>query len=175
MLYREALLELGLIAASYVGELSRRQRARLGEEILGLYALYERHGAGELLAAMGLATTQGAYGVAYLQALLAPPDRRRGADATTRATDLPPSLLALADLPPQAEVDRALSASYESYVWIPDRADAGMLLWRRWARCGHDRRQPGQRSARCAWVRCSSTWGSTRRLPSCRAGSIAPR
>ena len=44
MLYREALLELGPIAASYVGELSRRQRARLGEEILGLYALYERHG-----------------------------------------------------------------------------------------------------------------------------------
>ena len=25
-------------------------------------------------------------------------------------------------VPPQAEVDRALS-SYESYVWIPDRAD----------------------------------------------------
>ncbi|MGE3272490.1 MAG: hypothetical protein AB7P40_27340 [Chloroflexota bacterium] len=27
--------------------------------------------------------------------------------------------MAVADLPPQAEVDRALS-SYESYVWIPD-------------------------------------------------------
>ena len=31
MLYREALLELGPVAASYVGELSRRQRARLGD------------------------------------------------------------------------------------------------------------------------------------------------
>ena len=77
MLYREALLELGPIAASYVGELSRQQRARLSEEILGLYALYERHGASELLAAMALATTQGAYGAAYLQALIAPPDPAR--------------------------------------------------------------------------------------------------
>jgi hypothetical protein len=40
------------------------------------------------------------------------------------AADLRPSLLALADLPPQAEVDRALS-TYESYVWIPDRVDGG--------------------------------------------------
>ena len=123
MLYREALLELGPIAAGYVGELSRRQRARLSEEILGLYALYERHGAGELLAAMALATTQGAYGVAYLQALIAPPDPAREVIAPLAApTGLQPSLLALADLPPQAEVDRALS-SYESYVWIPDRVD----------------------------------------------------
>jgi len=123
MLYREALLELGPIAAGYVGELSRRQRARLGEEILGLYALYERHGAGELLAAMALATTQGAYGVAYLQALIAPPDPAREVITPLASpTGLRPSLLALADLPPQAEVDRALS-SYESYVWIPDRVD----------------------------------------------------
>ena len=77
------------------------QRARLGEEILGLYALYERQGAGELLAAMALATTQGAYGVAYLQALLAPPDPAAAVQTPPpRATDLPPSLLALADLPP---------------------------------------------------------------------------
>ena len=124
MLYREALLELGPIAASYVGELSRRQRARLSEEILGLYALYERHGADALLAAMAVATAQGAYGVAYLQALIAPPGpaREEAATSSSPATVLQPSLLVLADLPPQAEVDRALS-SYESYVWIPDRAD----------------------------------------------------
>jgi hypothetical protein len=125
MLYREALLELGPLAAGYVGELSRRQRARLGAEILGLYALYERHGAGELLAAMALATAQGAYGVGYLQALLAPPDpAHEGMTPPIPAADLRPSLLALADLPPQVEVDRALS-TYESYVWIPDRADGG--------------------------------------------------
>ena len=120
MLYREALLELGPIAASYVAELSRRQRARLGEEILGLYELYERHGAGELVAAMTLAATQGAYGLAYLQALIAPPGP---APDGSPPPSLPPGLrsapTALADLPPQAEVDRALS-TYETYVWIPD-------------------------------------------------------
>jgi hypothetical protein len=124
MLYREALLELGPIAAGYVGELSRRQRARLGEEILGLYALYERHGADALLAAMAQGAPQGAYGVAYLQALLAPlVPADEGMTPPIPAADLQPSLLVLADLPPQAEVDRALS-SYESYVWIPDRTDA---------------------------------------------------
>jgi len=123
MLYREALLELGPVAASYVGELSRRQRARLGEEILGLYALYERHGAGAVLAAMASASTQGAYGLAYLQALLAPADPAATVQTPPpHATVLRPSFLAAADLPPQAEVDRALS-SYESYVWIPDRVD----------------------------------------------------
>lgn len=115
MLYREALLGLGPSAASYVSELSRRQRGRLGEEILGLYALYERHGVEDLLAAMALATTQGAYGVAYLQALIAPPPPPSG---------LAPASLALANLPPQAEVDRALS-SYETYVWLPDQVDRG--------------------------------------------------
>jgi transposase len=123
MLYREALLELGPVAASYVGEVSRRQRARLGDEILGLYALYECHGAGALLAAMAVATAQGAYGVAYLQALIAPPSPAREViTPLAPPTGLQPSLLALADLPPQAEVDRALSP-YESYVWIPDRVD----------------------------------------------------
>ena len=72
MLYREALLEFGPVAASYVAELSRRQRARLGEEILGVYALYLRHGVDAVLAAMASATAQGAYGRASLQALLAP-------------------------------------------------------------------------------------------------------
>lgn len=123
MLYREALLELGPVAAGYVGELSRRQRARLGEEILGLYGLYERHGAGELLAAMAQGAAQGAYGTAYLQALIAPPvPAHEGMTPPIPATGLQPPLLVLADLPPQAEVDRALS-SYESYVWIPDRAE----------------------------------------------------
>jgi transposase len=115
MLYREALLGLGSCAASYVSELARRQRGRFSEEILGLYALYERHGAAELLAAMALATTQGAYGVAYLQAVIAPPPPPSG---------LAPAALALANLPPQAEVDRALS-SYETYVWLPDQVDRG--------------------------------------------------
>jgi transposase len=65
MLYREALLGLGGVAQEYVSELSRRQRARLGAEVLAVYALYERCGAVELLAAMELAHAQGAFGAAY--------------------------------------------------------------------------------------------------------------
>ena len=73
---------------------------------------------------MALATTQGAYGVAYLQALIAPPDPAREVITPLASPTGQPPLLVLADLPPQAEVDRALS-TYESYVWIPDRAEAG--------------------------------------------------
>ena len=73
MLYREALLGLGGVAQQYVSELSRRQRARLGTEVLAVYALYERCGAAELLAAMELAQAQGAFGAAYLGALVSAP------------------------------------------------------------------------------------------------------
>jgi hypothetical protein len=72
---------------------------------------------------MVVATAQGAYGAAYLQALIVPPGpAHEGLTPPASPTSREPSLLALADLPPQAEVDRALS-SYESYAWIPDRAD----------------------------------------------------
>jgi transposase len=109
MLYRQALLELGAVAARYVAELSRRQRSRLRQEVLGVYALYQQAGPGALLAAMGQAEQRGVYGAAYLQALLAP---------TARVTEPPPSPPPsgrLAGVPSQAEVDRALS-SYEAFV-----------------------------------------------------------
>ncbi|GAC1652618.1 MAG: hypothetical protein NVS4B6_29120 [Mycobacterium sp.] len=111
MLYREALLGLGAVAQRYVSELSRRQRARLGTEVLAVYALYERCGAAELLAAMELAQAQGAFGAAYLGALVSAP-----------VAELPPeptSWLVLTDVPSQVEIDRELSA-YEAYVWAPD-------------------------------------------------------
>src|SRR5579872_603180 len=110
MLYREMLLELGDVAREYLSELSHRQRHRLGDEVLEVYALYERSGADELLAAMELAHAQGAYGAAYLRALVSAP-----------AVEPPSQVLelTLADLPSQTEIDRALSA-YEIYVWTPD-------------------------------------------------------
>jgi transposase len=114
MLYREALLGLGASATAYIGTLSQRQRARLGEEIRALYALYECCGAAALLAAMDQAAAQGAYGAAYLQALLLPPP-------AVVPAPVPPRL-GLPAGPPQAEIDRALS-SYEVYVWRPDAAD----------------------------------------------------
>jgi DNA replication protein DnaC len=110
MLYREVLLELGEVARAYLCGLSHRQRSRLSEEVLEVYALYDRCGADELLAAMELAHTQGAYGAAYLRALLSAPEV---------GVPSPVMALTLADLPAQSEIDRALSA-YEMYMWTPD-------------------------------------------------------
>jgi transposase len=107
MLYRTALLELGDGAASYVGEVSRRRRDKLREEILALYGLGEAHGAGRLLAAMSQAKQVGAFGAEYIRALLegGPP------------ADIIPGRLTLfvPGVPRQEEIDRLLS-SYEVYV-----------------------------------------------------------
>jgi transposase len=112
MLYREALLELGAPATDYLGEVSRRRRDRLRAEILGAYALWERHGTDALLAAMGLAADAGAYGAEYLDALLAAPPF--AAVAASLALSLP-------GIPRQAEVDRLLS-SYEACVTLSEAA-----------------------------------------------------
>jgi hypothetical protein len=101
-----------------VSELSRRQRAHLGTEVLAVYALYERCGAAELLAAMELAQAQGAFGAAYLGALVSAP-----------VPEPPPSeawLVLPADVPSQLDIDRELSA-YEAYVWALD-ADYDLVL-----------------------------------------------
>jgi hypothetical protein len=110
MLYRDVLLELGDVARTYLSELSHRQRSRLGDEVLEVYALYERCGRAELLAAMELAHAQGAFGAAYLRALVSAPE----VGPTNHVVEL-----TLTDLPTQTEIDRALSA-YEIYVWTPD-------------------------------------------------------
>ena len=118
MLYREALLGLGPVAQQYVSELSRRQRAHLGSEVLAVYALYERCGAAELLAAMELAQAQGAFGAAYLSALVSAPVPE----------PVPPDawLVLPHDVPSQIDIDRELSA-YEAYVWALD-ADYDRVL-----------------------------------------------
>jgi len=109
MLYRELLLGLGGRAPAFLGELSRRQRARLREQLLAVYALHEAHGADALLAAMALADDAGTYDADALRALLSAP--RVAAPCAIR----PP--LHLSGLPVQAEVDRLLS-SYEAWVEV---------------------------------------------------------
>jgi hypothetical protein len=114
MLYRDALVQLGTEARWYVSELSRRRRAQLREEVLGVYALLEEHGAARLLQAMAFATTRSAYGAEYLAALLAFEGPLPGwSDAPPAGP--PPDRAAAAVGPPQAEVDRHLSL-YEAYV-----------------------------------------------------------
>jgi transposase len=105
MLYRDVLLDLGEPAPSFLGALSRRQRDRLQPELLAIAALYDQYGAAALLAAMAEATAAGTYDADALALLLAPPV----------PPALPPPVLLLPDLPPQAAVDRPLS-DYE--VWV---------------------------------------------------------
>jgi transposase len=109
MLYREVLLQLGGHAPAFLSALSRRQRARLRDHLLAVYALYEQYGADDLLAAMALADAAGSYSADALAVLLAAP-------APTRPL-LPP--LALPGLPPQGEVDRLLSV-YEAWVHVDE-------------------------------------------------------
>jgi len=111
MLEREALLALGGSASSYLSELSRRRRERLGAEIGTIYCLYQEHGQDSLLAAMELAQQAGIYGADYLTQLLAGPGS---------ALDC---ALALPELPSQAEVDRLLG-SYEAWVTVEAVANA---------------------------------------------------
>jgi transposase len=118
MLYRDVLVGLGAGAEHYLSVLSQRRRAHLRPEILGVYALHQQVGAAALLEAMAQAEQQGAYGTAYLEALLAP---RLPPDVLPAALPrLPP---ALARVPPQAAIDRALG-SYEAYVQVSDSRDS---------------------------------------------------
>ncbi len=114
MLYREILLGLGGRAPAFIGELSRRRRDRLGEELLAVYALHEQYGQAAVLAAMALADDAGVYSADALALLL----------STPRPAAPPPPPLRLPALPPQAAVDRLLS-SYEAWVHVDVALPAG--------------------------------------------------
>lgn len=104
-LYRDTLLSLGEPVALYIKELVRRRYAQQAPEILAVYALYKNHGQKTLMKAMERATSKGAYGAEYLQALI---DGSQNAPASFPSVAVPL-------LPVQAEVDRALS-TYETHV-----------------------------------------------------------
>lgn len=110
MLYREQLLGLGEVAHRYMSELSRRRRAHLRDEVLGVHTLLEWHAQAALLRAMAQAERADAYGVEYLTALLRRPKQQ---SAPQRGT----LRLLLQGVPQQAEIDRQL-ALYEAYVHV---------------------------------------------------------
>lgn len=107
MLYREALVQLGDDAQTYVSEVSHRRRAQLRDEILTLSALRDRHGDAAFLRALRRAIDVRVYGAEYIAALVA--------DHQVPPIESPPPPLALPGVPPQHEVDRLLS-SYEQFV-----------------------------------------------------------
>jgi transposase len=109
MLYREVLLALGGVAPTFLSALSQRHRARLTDELVAVYALYERHGATDLLAAMARAERARAYSADALAVVLVTP-----------GTATPPApALFLPGVPTQAEVDRGLSV-YETWVQVEE-------------------------------------------------------
>jgi len=107
MLYREVLLGLGGQAPAFLSALSHRQRDRLRAQVLAVYALYERYGADDLLAAMALADEAGSYSADALALLLAAP----------RPVAAPAAVLRLPGVPTQTEIDRLLSV-YETWVQV---------------------------------------------------------
>jgi len=113
MLYREVLLGLEGHAPAFLGALSRRQRARLQDELRAVYALYEQYGAADLLAAMALADEAGTHSADALALVLAAP----------RPSPAPLPPLALPGVPTQAEVDRVLSV-YEAWVLVDEALPA---------------------------------------------------
>jgi transposase len=108
MLYREALLGLGGRAPAFLSELSRRCRAQLAPEILGLYTLYEQHGSAPLLLAMERAETAGTYSGAAVAALVSP--------SVASPRSVPPAVV---DAPAQQDIDRLLSV-YEAWVQVEE-------------------------------------------------------
>ena len=109
MLYREVLVGLGGVAPAFVSELSRRHRAQLGPEVLGVYALLEQVGAAALVRAMAVASVQGRYSAAALEQVLA------------ARQAVPAPVLMVPGVPLQGEVDRRLSV-YEAWVQIDEAA-----------------------------------------------------
>lgn len=105
MLYRDALLQLGDDAQTYVSEVSHRRRAQLREEMLALAELRDRHGDAAFLRAMRRAIDVRVYGAEYIAALVA--------DHPVQTIDPPP--LVLPGVPLQHDIDRLLS-SYEQFA-----------------------------------------------------------
>ena len=104
MLYRDTLIRLGGVAPAFLRALSFRQRDRLTGELQSVYALGQRHGSAQLLAAMALADEAGTYSADALAVLLSAP-----------RSSPPPLRLVVPGQPAQATVDRSLAA-YEAWV-----------------------------------------------------------
>ncbi len=71
MVYRDWLVKLSPVVHSYVAFLCQKQRATMTVQIQQLYTLARQVGEEEFVAAVELATEQGAYGAEYLTALTA--------------------------------------------------------------------------------------------------------
>lgn len=107
MTLRDYLRERHPQIGRYIAELCRIKVGddAFGPDIRKMYELYREHGFSEFVAACSIATSEGAYGACYLEAILQPP-----LDAPSVGPIHPKG-----DVPSQAEIDREM-ACYEQYA-----------------------------------------------------------
>ena len=107
MTLRDYLRELHPQVGGYIAQLCR---LKVGDEAFGpdihrLYALYRQYGLSEFVAACSLATTEGAFGACYLEAILRPAIEGPVVELVSPKTEVPS----------QEEIDRELF-SYEQFA-----------------------------------------------------------
>ena len=107
MTFRDYLRELHPQVGEYIAQLCRLKVGdeAFGPDIHGLYGLYKQYGLSEFVAACALATTEGAFGACYLEAILRPALEKPAVGLLHPRTHVPD----------QEEVDRELF-SYEQYT-----------------------------------------------------------
>jgi transposase len=120
MVYRDWLVSLSPVVASYIAEVCHKHYDQMESQILRCYALAQEAGPTEFMAAVELAAAQATIGVDYVRALVRAPQPAQSALALA-PNPLPGWLAA----PPQATVERALS-HYERYVANPVAVTAGV-------------------------------------------------
>jgi transposase len=110
MVYRDWLVGLAPIVATYVSDLCRKRYAEMDRQMIQLYDLAQQVGAPEFIAAVALATEQTLLGAEYVQGIVAHPPLRR--PPTPEAPDV---LTQLGNLPSPPDGERDLFW-YEQYV-----------------------------------------------------------
>jgi transposase len=104
MAYREKLLELSALTASYVAEICRRDRNSMNQQILKLYALWAEAGSESFIEAIRFCHESQVYGSEYVELMLRIPEDEE-----------PVAELLLSGQPVQSEIDRDL-AVYDTYT-----------------------------------------------------------
>jgi transposase len=110
MVYRDWLLALSPLAATYISQLCRKRYAEMEAQILALYRLAQQVERRDLVAALELALEQQTFGAEYIVALLTAPRIQSPRQLALSERPTPPFLAV-----PQHTVERDL-ALYEQYV-----------------------------------------------------------
>jgi hypothetical protein len=103
MAYREKLLSLDTSISEYVAQICRRDRQKMNQQILSLYAQFQEHGTDKFCEAVRFCLSESVYGAEYVELML-----RQQPD------EFQPEHLRVAG-PSQSQIDRDL-AIYDTYT-----------------------------------------------------------